>query len=158
MREIGENIDVEDEVKTENQDGLESGQDEETIYEVNERSYELNEGRLEKLSPDNLSYEEDAKINSPQNFSYNERVETNSPKKLFYENHTEVSSSSKEFEVNRNTYHVQPTVSRMFYPAQFDIFSPRKTSAQQGIRRKDEQICVENSQNECSCCCKKYTS
>jgi hypothetical protein len=160
VREIDENINVEDGVKTEHEDESESSQDKESICEISgSSSYEINEGRLGTLSPENLSYEKDTKVTSPQNFLFDEHAEANSPKNFLYENHTEANSTPKEIEINRNTYRLQPSaVTRMFYPSHFDIFSSTKSSAQQSVGRNEGQTCVENSQNECSCCCKQYSS
>ena len=158
VREIDEGADIEDEVKSDQEVRSESSQEKESIVEEDGNSYGAKEVQLEKLSSENLSYEKDTEVTTQQNFLFKEDVGPNSLKHFLYENPTEVESSSKEFEVKRNPFHVPSAVARMFYPAQFDIFSPMKANTQQSVIRKEGQICVENSQNECSCCCKKYNS
>ena len=158
VTEIVESGDVEDEVKSEQEDRWESSKDKAGTFEENDNSYETKERQLEKLSPEHLSYDKHTEVTSPQNFLFTEEIGGNSLKHYLYENSTEAKSSLKEFEVNRNTYHAPSAVARMLHPAQFDVFSPMKANTQQSVFREEGQICVKNSPNECSCCCKKYTS
>ena len=158
MKEIDESADVEDEMKSELEDRWESSKDKASIFEESGNSYEPKERQLGKSSPEHLSYDKDTNVTSPQNVLFTEDVGGNSLKHFLYENPTEANSSLTEFEMNRNTYHVPSAVARMLYPAQFDVFSSMKANTQQSVIRKEGQICVKNSPNECSCCCKNYAS
>lgn len=156
VREVIENVDIEDEERSESQDGVER----KSNYETSSNIYKTSEEHLEKISPKSFSYKDHSTdINSPEVSPYKNPVNKMSPE-FSYKADIPVNSAAKEFEINRNKYHVLPTTARVFFPAHhFDIFSPIKSSADQIGGRKDGQLCRgENSQPSCtmSCCCKKY--
>ena len=160
VREVVENVDIEEEERSENQDGVESIPERKSNYETNSNIYKISEEHLEKTSPKNFSYKDrSADVNSPELVSYKNPVGKMSPE-FSYKGNIPVNSAAKEFEISRNKYHVLPTTARVFFPAHhFDIFSPIKSNAEQIGGRKDGQSCLgENSLPSCtmSCCCKKY--
>ena len=157
VREVDENVDVEDDGIAENQDEVESIPERKPNYETNSDIFKISE---EQLSPKSFSYKDHStEVDSPEVSPYKNPVNKMSPE-FGYKGNIPVNSAAKEFEMNRNKYRVLPTTARVFFPTHhFDIFSPIKSAAEQIGGRKEGHLCRgDSAQPTCtmSCCCKKF--